>query len=313
MSFIRCYLFAVLYVFFALTLSFPVFAENIRNLEVSSLPLINKLSSTDVVFKQFFQVVSYNDRLMADESKKDQVEEEFYVYTADENDDMLSVSASCNIPYDTIASLNSIGDSKTKLAGKKLVLPTVKGVFVPLKPESSVEIIICREFESDVENSKKVCYNLNNRKFYFLPGKRFTSTQRAYFLDTSIRMPLDNIQISSEFGYRTSPVYHRWKFHSGIDFASPEGTPVYACKSGTVALAAKMDPTFGNYVILSHSNGMTSVYAHLSKMCVQKGDVVHGGKVIGYTGQTGAATGPHLHFEIRQNGVATDPGKFLNY
>ena len=313
MSVIRHYLFAVLYVFFALTLSLPVFAENIRNLEVSSLPSINKLSSTDVVFKQFFQVVSYNDRLMADELKKDQLEEEFYVYTADENDDMLSVSASCNVPYDTIASLNSIGDSKTKLAGKKLVLPTVKGVFVPLKPESSVEIIICREFESDVENSKKVCYNLNNRKFYFLPGKRFTSTQRAYFLDTSMRMPLDNIQISSEFGYRTSPVYHRWKFHSGIDFASPEGTPVYACKSGTVALAAKMDPTFGNYVILSHSNGMTSVYAHLSKMCVQKGDVVHGGKVIGYTGQTGAATGPHLHFEIRQNGVATDPGKFLNY
>lgn len=290
-----------------------VFSQNILKLNVSNLPSIQKLSSTDVVFKQFSEVVAYNDKILADEIRKDQYEEEFYVYTVQQYDDLLSVSAACNIPYDTIASLNSIADNSCKLKGKKLIIPTVKGIYVPEQPETSVEVIICRELQSEVENSKKLCYNFNNRKFYFLPGKRFTSTQRAYFLDSTIRMPLDVIQVSSEFGYRNSPVYNRWKFHKGIDFAAPEGTPVYACKSGTVAFVKKMDPTFGNYVIISHSNGMSSVYAHLSKVGVEKGEIVHGGRVIGYTGQTGAVTGPHLHFEIRQNGVATDPGEFLSY
>lgn len=280
---------------------------------VGMLPEIQKLSRTDVVFRQFEEVVSYNDKIQADETKRDQLEEEFYVYKADRYDDLLSVCAMANIPYDTIATLNGFSDTSVRLGGRRIILPTVKGVFIPLNPNGTVELLLCREFESEVANSKKMCYIIGNRKLYFLPGKRFTSTQRAFFLDSTIRMPLDTIQVSSDYGYRNSPVYNRWKFHKGVDFAAAEGTPVYACKSGTVALAVKNDPTFGNYVIVSHSSGMTSVYAHLSKLSVAKGDVIHGGKVIGYVGQTGAATGPHLHFEIRQNGVATDPGDLLNY
>lgn len=290
-----------------------VFGQNVQKLDISYLPEIQKLSSTDVVFKQFEETVTYNDKILADVTKSDDFIEEFYSYTTEKYDDLLTVSAAANLPYDTIASLNSIPDSRSKIAGKKLVLPAVKGVFVAENPVNSVEILVQKEFLSDVDNSKIPCYIINNRKFYFLSGKRFTSTQRAFFLDTTIRMPLDKIQVSSDFGYRNSPVYNRWKFHKGVDFAADEGTQVYACKSGTVAYAVKNDSTFGNYVILSHANGMTSVYAHLSKMCVAKGNIVHSGDVIGYVGQTGAATGPHLHFEIRQNGVATDPGDLLKY
>ena len=85
----------------------------------------------------------------------------------------------------------------------------------------------------------------------------------------------------------------------------------YACKTGTVQYAVNMDATYGNYVILSHGGGMTSLYAHMSKILVQKGESVSAGQEIGKVGSTGLATGPHLHFEIRLNGEAQDPQKYL--
>ncbi len=125
-------------------------------------------------------------------------------------------------------------------------------------------------------------------------------------------LPLKNVQITSKFGYRNSPIYKRWKFHNGIDFAAKEGTEVFACKSGKVATVLKNDPTFGNCIVLSHEKGLTSVYAHLSKINVKKGDIIQGGKVIGLTGKSGAVTGPHLHFEVRENGKATNPLDYLD-
>lgn len=86
---------------------------------------------------------------------------------------------------------------------------------------------------------------------------------------------------------------------------------MYACKGGTVSLAVRNDAIFGNYIIISHSGGLTSVYAHLSKISVRQGQTVRSGQTIGEVGQTGAATGPHLHFEIRRNGKATDPEELL--
>ena len=209
--------------------------------------------------------------------------------------------------------LNSLCGISEKIAEKKIVLPTVKGIFVRENPSSFVEILISSEFKSFVEKSQKICYYLNENKFYFLYGKRFTPAQRAFFLDTSMRAPLDNVRVTSGFGFRDSPVYKRWKSHNGIDFAAAEGTPVYACKSGKVAFVAKMDAVFGNYVVLSHESGLSSVYAHLSRIDVKKGDVVRVGEQIGLSGKTGAVTGPHLHFEVRLNGVAADPADFIRY
>lgn len=303
------------FLFFFFFLSFSAGAETAVHINPDFLPEIQKLSSSDVVFKQFEQIVKYNDKIEADSLSKSEQEIEFYLYRAKPEDDLLAVSAAVNIPYDTLASLNSFSSMDVKLKGKKIVVPSVKGVFVPENPLSSVEIIIFKEYfeekDSFIEKSKKVCYYLNDRKFYFLSGKRFTPAQRAYFLDTTIRMPLDNIQVTSAFGRRYSPVYNIWKEHKGIDFAAREGSKVYACRQGVVGECLKNDVVFGNCIILLHENGLSSVYAHLSAVNVKKGERVHGGDVIGLSGSTGAVTGPHLHFEIRQNGVASDPMKYL--
>lgn len=276
------------------------------------LPQIYKLSSTDVVFRQFSDIVLYNDKIECSKAEGEiNLETEFYVYIPQNGEDIIDVASFSGIPYDTIATLNFIKHKSEKIEGKKLVLPTVKGIFVAENPSSSVEILVSEEYKSFVEKNEKMCYSLNGKNFCFLFGKRFSSAQRAFFIDTNMRLPLKNIQVTSGFGYRESPVYKEWKHHSGIDFAAKEGTEVFACKSGTVVTVLRLSRLFGNCIILLHEDGVSTVYAHLSKVNVKKGDVVFGGEVIGLTGKTGAVTGPHLHFEIRQNGVATDPADWL--
>jgi murein DD-endopeptidase MepM/ murein hydrolase activator NlpD len=98
--------------------------------------------------------------------------------------------------------------------------------------------------------------------------------------------------------------------HGGIDLAAPEGTEVYAAKSGTV-LELGEDPILGNYVIISHENNMVSLYGHLSSISASLNEDVPSGAVIAKVGTTGQSTGPHLHFELRQNGQRRDPSRLL--
>lgn len=303
-------LFATL-LFFHILLN--AFSQTKININTDFLPQIQKLSSTDVVFKQFEKEVLYNEKVENNEKNSEEdFEFGFYIYIPQKKEDLIDVASFSGIPYDTISTLNSINNSSENIEGKKLILPTVKGIFIAENPKSAVEILVYEEYASFVEKSKNLCYNLNGRNFYFLCGKRFSPAQRAYFLDSSMLLPLKNVQITSKFGYRDSPIYKRWKFHNGIDFAAKEGTEVFACKSGKVATVLKNDPTFGNCIVLSHEKGLTSVYAHLSKINVKKGDIIQGGKVIGLTGKSGAVTGPHLHFEVRENGKATNPLDYLD-
>ena len=114
-------------------------------------------------------------------------------------------------------------------------------------------------------------------------------------------------------GTFTSPFGFRWgRMHEGIDIAAPEGTPIHAAKSGSVAIAAYTGG-YGNYTCVDHGGGLSSCYAHQSSYGVSVGDSVTQGEVIGYVGNTGSSTGPHLHFEILVRGANVDPLRaFLN-
>ena len=112
-------------------------------------------------------------------------------------------------------------------------------------------------------------------------------------------------------GTLTSPFGYRWgRMHEGIDISVPEGTPIRAAKPGSVILAAYTGG-YGNYTCVDHGGGLSSCYAHQSSYAVSPGDQVAQGDVIGYSGNTGSSTGPHLHFEIRVNGSAVDPLGYL--
>ncbi|MEA4894425.1 MAG: peptidoglycan DD-metalloendopeptidase family protein [Oscillospiraceae bacterium] len=112
--------------------------------------------------------------------------------------------------------------------------------------------------------------------------------------------------VSSGFGYRIHPIFGDKRFHSGVDISANSGTTIMAADAGTV-VSAVYSSSYGNYVVLSHGNGMVTLYAHMSSMAVSSGQTVTKGQTIGYVGSTGWSTGPHCHFEIKVNGQLVDP------
>lgn len=117
-------------------------------------------------------------------------------------------------------------------------------------------------------------------------------------------------RMTSPYGYRIHPIYGDRRFHTGVDYAAGYGVPVASTRSGTVILA-KYHASYGNYIIVDHGDGVSSLYAHLSGFAVGYGQRVSQGQTIGYIGSTGTSTGPHLHFEIRVNGVHRNPSDYV--
>ncbi|MEE4289776.1 MAG: peptidoglycan DD-metalloendopeptidase family protein [Erythrobacter sp.] len=123
-------------------------------------------------------------------------------------------------------------------------------------------------------------------------------------------IPAANESISSGFGYRRDPFNGRGAMHAGLDFRGPFGSPIYAAAVGKVIRAGR-HAGYGNLVEISHGNGLTTRYAHMSRIDVKVGETVRAGETIGGLGSTGRSTGPHLHFEVRLNNRAVNPRPFL--
>lgn len=121
-----------------------------------------------------------------------------------------------------------------------------------------------------------------------------------------IRTPVSGARMSSGFGMRFHPILNYSRMHQGIDFAAPTGTPVVASAGGRVAQSG-WGGGYGNIVVIDHGKGMKTRYAHLHRMNVKAGQQVSQGQVIGQVGSTGMSTGPHLHYEVWQNGRPVDP------
>lgn len=122
--------------------------------------------------------------------------------------------------------------------------------------------------------------------------------------------PVKSYTLTSAFGMRVHPISGKWKMHNGVDMAAPQGTPIYAAKSGKVTKTAFQAGGAGYYVTINHGDGFTSVYMHMTHYIVSPGTYVNAGQVIGYVGSTGGSTGPHLHFGISYNGSYVNP---MNY
>ena len=134
--------------------------------------------------------------------------------------------------------------------------------------------------------------------YYTLAGE---SLKRSF-----LASPMEFSRISSGFKMRFHPILQKWRAHLGTDYAAPIGTPARTVGDGVVSFAGVQNG-FGNVVMIDHRNQQTTVYAHLSKILVKRGQAVTQGQHIGLVGATGWATGPHLHFEFRVNGVHRDP------
>ena len=117
-------------------------------------------------------------------------------------------------------------------------------------------------------------------------------------------------RVASGFGYRIHPIYKTKKFHMGMDFTAPTGTEIYATGDGKVQELEWSLKGYGNHVVIDHGYGYQTLYAHMYRIAVRKGQIIKRGQVIGYIGNTGTSIGPHLHYEVIKDGNRVDPINF---
>ena len=268
-------------------------------------PEISKLEKSDVLFSQLEQDVS--EFRIAFAGGKDLPPLLFYRYTIKQGEDLYTVAAGTNLGIATLSTLNGIDNPTDTETGRMLAIPNMPGLFVPTQPRNDLERIMVAIRSSELKHGIPAEVRVpEKRKFVFLPDANFLPMERAYYLKILFRYPIREGEITSNFGERMHPVSGAVSFHSGIDIAAPSGTEVIAAGSGTIA-ATGWDDDLGNYIIMNHGGVFTTIYGHLSAIAVNLNQRVNSGSLLGKVGSTGLSTGPHLHFEVRSDGVLRDP------
>ena len=273
-------------------------------------PIIRDLDSSDVLYQQIQQdIEQFNTR-----GTRAAPMLTLYRYHIKSDQNLLSISARLTLPYSSLATLNRLDSPTIPESVRTLLVPNIPGMFIPVHPDSAFE----QRLESDhavraVGTSTEIVHVVEDgasTEFEFVPGADFTQDERLSFFETPFKSPITHGLITSFFGMRTDPFTGLFSFHGGIDIEAPIGTDVHASSDGTVSLISR-DHEYGNFIVLQHSGGYQTLYAHLSKILVQLNQKVTSGMIIGKVGITGMSTGPHLHFEIRYHGKAVDPLRFL--
>ncbi len=276
-------------------------------------PRIPSLAPSDPVFRQYSDDVSAA-RIALAGKRADPLPIALYTYRAVAGDTLFTVAARCSVPYDAIASLNRLSAPGDLAEGTVLVLPALPGLYLPDDARGSFETMLLSSFDPD--DPSIVSFSFHDpstgerRAVHCIPDALFDGTVRAWFLTPRYRFPLPSGVVTSSFGMRKNPVTGNLVFHRGVDLAAPRGTPVYACADGTVKSVGE-DPVYGKYVILLHEGGKESLYGHLSSIKIELRERVKSGSILGTVGSTGQSTGPHLHFEIHENGIPKDPAGFI--
>lgn len=205
--------------------------------------------------------------------------------------------------------LDAIGERVASLAGLKIrdlkfgETPGRGGAFV----ESTARSLSMQELARELDH---VSARMDNRgdTLKVMEEEMLREKARRTLLPSAA--PVDVPYQVSGFGHRIDPFTGRGAMHEGIDFAAPVGTPILAAAGGIV-VTSETHPQYGHMVELDHGNGLVTRYAHASRLHAKVGELVKRGQKIAEVGSTGYSTGPHLHFEVREKGVAQNPARFL--
>jgi murein DD-endopeptidase MepM/ murein hydrolase activator NlpD len=205
--------------------------------------------------------------------------------------------------------LDALGERVSKMSGIRpeefnfKELPGRGGA----EPEVSARSMTLTELQNELE---RISRGVEHRADYMdvIESELVSAQVRRALLPQNT--PVSKGFVGSGYGMRSDPFTGQLAMHAGVDFAAPMGTPIYAAAGGVVATAEK-HPVYGNAVEIDHGNGLSTKYAHASKLVVKAGDIVKRGQKVAEVGSTGRSTGPHLHFEVHVKGVPQNPSKFL--
>lgn len=214
----------------------------------------------------------------------------------------------------TLISVNEIGNVRQLAAGQKLKIPSVDGITYTVKAGDTLEKITKNnnvKLSTLLDVNDLTSETLTAGQVLFLPGASLDSNTLKLAMGDKFIMPIKAaFRWTSPYGARLDPITGVKSYHRGTDMACPTGTPIYASMSGKV-ITAGTSRIYGYYVIIEHGNGYQTLYGHMSKIIVAKGQWVSQGTRIGLVGSTGYSTGPHLHFTVYKNGKTIDPMTIL--
>ena len=208
-----------------------------------------------------------------------------------------------NNVYRAIFEANPVPDSaRAKELENKLEIATIKGI-------------------KDNQLVSSILSTLNNLSSRIAAQKKSYDEVDALVKDkekllshTPAIQPISNKdlnRVASGYGYRIDPVYKTTKFHAGLDFSAPQGTPIYATADGTVTTSGNTGNGYGNHVIINHGYGYETLFGHMVRVKARPGQAVKRGEIIGWVGSTGKSTGPHCHYEVHKNGEKINPIYFF--
>src|SRR5436190_3896948 len=208
-----------------------------------------------------------------------------------------------NTVYRAIFEANPIPDSARASALEKQLEIT------------SIERMKDNELVNSIESSlKNLTSRMNVQKTSYVELDGLLKNKEQLLSHTPAIQPVSNKdlnRVASGFGYRIDPVYKTIKFHAGLDFAAPQGTPIYATADGTVTTAGNTGNGYGNHVVINHGYGYETLFGHMVRVKSRPGQKIRRGEVIGWVGSTGKSTGPHCHYEVHKNGQKMDPVYFF--
>jgi len=230
-------------------------------------------------------------------------------YVIKPGDTISGISKRYNLDEGTLISFNKISNVRRIIPGNTLKIPDIDGIPYTVRKGDTLEkisgkyqvplnaILDANDLESEI---------IEPGTNIFIPGARISDYEYKKATGTLFIYPTRG-RLTSPFGYRIDPFTGTRRMHYGIDLANRIGTPVRASMSGTVVVIANHPQGYGNYIVIRHERGYQSLYGHLDKILVRKGQRVSQGQKIGLMGSTGRSTGPHLHFSLYKNYVPVNP------
>ena len=238
---------------------------------------------------------------------------EYKHYLVKKGDTLWKIARDHSLRIDTLMSKNRLAPFDILRIGQKLKISSSDGLYYRVKVGDTLSTI-SRRYNLHINEIKRhndLGEHLVARQELFLPNVRYSETEKELLFGGFFVAPVQGF-LTSSYGLRIHPITRKRSFHTGVDIGGNAGKKVKVSREGTVIYAGK-NGNYGYYVKVKHQLGFETSYGHLHHIIVKVGQKVNRKEVIGTVGNTGSSTGPHLHFEIKQNGRFINPARFIKF